>query len=165
MVTSLNLSTAFDMVDHNILLNVLHHHCGITDKALQWFSNYLQPWYFKICVRNNYSRPQQLHFSVAQGSCSEANIFMSCRALINKVVPEDIIIYGFANNHSLWKSFPASDRQKEKCTKEKLKAIIATIKSWMDQMRLKLNADKTIHHIWFQNTTAKSVQFTSNCWQ
>ena len=41
MVIILNLSAAFDMVDHNILLNILHNHYGITDKALQWFNNYL----------------------------------------------------------------------------------------------------------------------------
>ena len=29
------------------------------------------------------------------------------------------------------------------CIKEKLKATFATVKSWMDQMRLKLNANKT----------------------
>ena len=83
---------------------------------------------------------------------------MCYSALMDKVIPEDIIINGFTNDHSLRKSFPASDRQKEKCTKEKLKATFATIKSWMDQMRLKLNADKT-EYITFgsQNTAAESI--------
>ena len=43
----------------------------------------------------------------------------------------------------LRKSFPASDTQKEKCTKEKLETTFATIKSWIEQMRLNLNANKT----------------------
>ena len=127
MVVILNLSAAFDMVDHNILLSILQNHYGITDKALQWFNNYLQPPYFKACVRNNYSTPKHLHFSVPQGSCSGANIFTCYSALMDNVVLEDIIINGFANDHSLMKSFPASDRQKEKCTKEMLKATFAII--------------------------------------
>ena len=47
---------------------------------------------------------------------------------------------GFVDDHSLRKSFPTSDTQKEMCTKEKLTNTFAMIKSWM---RLKLNADKT----------------------
>ena len=150
----LDLLAAFDTVDHNILLNILHNHYGIKDKSLQWIDNYLQPWTFKVW-------PEQLHFSVPQGSCSGANIFTCYSALTDKVVLEDIIINEFANDHSLRKSFPASDRQKEKCTKEKLKATFAKTKSWMDQMRLKLNTNTT-EYITFGS---RGQQFTTNCWQ
>ena len=78
-----------------------------------------------------------------QGSCNRANIFTCYNTLIEKVVPENIIINGFADDHLLRKSFPVCVTQKEKCTKEKLENTFATIKSWMDQMKLKLNADKT----------------------
>ena len=53
------------------------------------------------------------------------------------------MINGFADDHPLRKSFLASDRQNEKCTKEKLEATFATIVPKMDQIRLTLNADKT----------------------
>ena len=78
-----------------------------------------------------------------QGSGSGANTFTCYSTLIDKVVPEDIMINGLPDNHLLRKSFNAYDTKEEKCTKEKLEATIATIKSWMDKMRLKLNADKT----------------------
>ena len=121
MMVILDLSAAFDTVDHNILLNMLQNHYGITDKALQWFKNHLQAWHFKVSIRNNYTRPQQLHFSMPEGLCSEANIFTCYSTLKDKVVPEDIIINGCANDHPLRKSFPASDTQKEKCTKKSSK--------------------------------------------
>ena len=63
--------------------------------------------------------------------------------LIDKVVPDDFNIKRFTDDHSLKKSLPALGRPKEKCIKEKLEDTFATIKSWMDQMKLKLNADKT----------------------
>jgi len=37
----LDLSGAFDTVDHNILLSVLHNHFSVTDVALDWLRSYL----------------------------------------------------------------------------------------------------------------------------
>ena len=82
-----------------------------------------------VSVRNNYSTPQQLHFSLPQGLCSGACILTCYSALIDKVIPEGIIRNRFADDHLLRKSFPASDTQKEKYTKEKLETTFMTIKS------------------------------------
>ena len=38
----LDLSAAFDTVDHNQLLSVLESEFSVTDKALSWFSSYLK---------------------------------------------------------------------------------------------------------------------------
>ena len=58
-------------------------------------------------------------------------------------MPEDIIVNVFADDHSLRKSFPASDLKKQKSTQRKLEHTLAVIKCWMDTMRLRLNTNKT----------------------
>ena len=43
LLVSLDYSSAFDTIDHNILLNRLQTCFGITDTALAWFRSYLSP--------------------------------------------------------------------------------------------------------------------------
>ena len=86
--------------------------------------------------------PQQLPFGVLQGSYSGANIFTCYSALIDKIVPADITINGFADDHSLRKSFPASDMGKQNSMQRNLEHTLAGIKSWMGIMRLRLTPTK-----------------------
>ena len=46
----LDLSAAFDTVDHELLLKVLNHKFGVTDMALEWYKNYLIPRNFKVLL-------------------------------------------------------------------------------------------------------------------
>ena len=64
------------------------------------------------------------------------------KTLIDKIVPADIMISGFADDHSLRKSFPASDLGKQNSTQRKLEHTLSVIKSWMNTMRLRLNTNK-----------------------
>ena len=72
---AIDLSAAFDMVDHDRLLDVLHNKFGIRGIALNWFESYLRPRYCKVCAAESYSTHRKPDFSVPQGSCAGANIF------------------------------------------------------------------------------------------
>ena len=47
MLVLLDLSAAFDMVDHDVLLKRMETSFGITGKALDWFVSYIYQRYNK----------------------------------------------------------------------------------------------------------------------
>ena len=61
MVT-IDLSVAFNTVDHDILLNTLHCTFGISDNAIKWVNSYLRPRSCKVNIKNSYSSARQLNF-------------------------------------------------------------------------------------------------------
>ena len=57
---AIDLSAAFDMVDHVILLDVLQKRFGIEGVALSWFDNYLHPHFCKVNIGKAYSSSREL---------------------------------------------------------------------------------------------------------
>ena len=64
----LDLSSAFDTVDHSILLNRLEHRFGIKDTALNWFRSYLTNRKQCVSIRKSTSSLRNLEFGEPQGS-------------------------------------------------------------------------------------------------
>ncbi len=64
----LDLSAAFDTVDHTILVSRLEQYVGIQGVALQWFKSYLSNRSFAVNVGEFLSTSAPLTSSVLQGS-------------------------------------------------------------------------------------------------
>lgn len=140
---AIDLSAAFDTVDHSVLLDVLRVKFGVNDGALQWFNTYLRPRNCKVNVGKSYSATQDLSFSVPQGSCAGPVLYLVYASTIKEVIPENIDIHGYADDHALKLSFNASDREEEHRSITNLESVAMDIKSWMDRNRLKMNSSKT----------------------
>ena len=138
-----DLSAAFDMVDHTILLDMLKAKYGITGQALKWFDNYLRPRSFKVVIDNKYSRPGDLEVSIPQGSCAGASIFNLYCSTLHEIIPPDLSLSGFADDHSVRRIFKAGSNAQEEATIHILQMCMLNIKSWMDAVRLKMNPSKT----------------------
>ena len=96
-----------------------------------------------MIINDTYSKDINLTVSIPQGSCAGANIFNLYCSLLETIMPKELAISRFANDHSIRKTFKASDRNAEKSTIDSLQECMLNIKHWMDQMCLKMNPSKT----------------------
>ena len=104
-LVALDLSAAFNMVDHEILLEVLDKQFGIQGKALSWFDSYPRPRGCKVKIGERYSTVRNLPYSVPQGSCAGPTLYFVYASTLQHVIEDMISLYGFANDHSIRKDF------------------------------------------------------------
>ena len=100
-------SAAFNTVDHSILLAVLEHNFGLTGAVLDGYDSYLCPRSCKAKIKESYSTVRSLQFSVPQGSCAGAQLHNAYCSTMHEVVQKPILLYGFADDHTLRDQFKA----------------------------------------------------------
>ena len=64
----LDLSSAFDAIDHTIFVHRLHTDFGFTDTVLQWFTSYLTDRIHYVSLSNHCSAFAPVQSRVPQGS-------------------------------------------------------------------------------------------------
>ena len=131
---AIDLSAAFDTVDHGILLDVLQYHFGVTGMARKWFESYLSPKQFQVNIGKAYSEPIDLELSVHQGSCAGPILFLLYASIIAEVIPPTTDIHGYADDHGIKCKFKAkwNDNEIELETTQRLESCLDDIKAWMD---------------------------------
>jgi len=97
----LDLSAAFDTIDHEVLLSRLNQRFGFRDLALKWLASYLADRKQSVRIRSAVSEYSQLCFGVPQGSVLGPVLFSMYVAPV-----EDIVL-----SHGLRPMFCADDSQ------------------------------------------------------
>ena len=138
-LVAMDLSAAFNTVDHGILLDVLNKQFGVRGTALKWFDSYLHPRDCKVYVNGSYPTPRPLNFSVPQESLAGLFLYLAYTASLQDVIPQDITLYGYANDHLASKKAKVSQLPG---AIEDLEHCMTDVKSWMDENCLKMNSDK-----------------------
>ena len=137
----LDLSAAFDTVNHNLLLQKLHQSYGIDQSVLSWIESYLTGRRFKVRVRNGESDHCVLEIGVPQGSILGPILFILYTKSLETVVSKyGISVHFYADDTQLYMSFNVHSKNPDI---SQLSACFAEIKSWMSSNYLKLNEDKT----------------------
>ena len=88
----IDLSKAFDVVDHKLLLKNLQVY-GLNTNSLKWFQSYLSGRYQKVCVDGKLSEALGIHSSVPQGSILGPALFLLFINNLPLVLKNNIGIY------------------------------------------------------------------------
>ena len=143
---AMDFTTAFDTVHHNILLNVLSSYYNISNTALKWITSYLTDSQAYINVHNIDSDRHLMDFSLPQGSTIGPvlfNLYTSTLQSHVRLNNSNAPLIGYADDHSTYKQFLASNRQVELDSIRMLEDTLQHVQQWMNLNHLKLNIDKT----------------------
>ncbi|CAB4034787.1 Hypothetical predicted protein, partial [Paramuricea clavata] len=76
LLVLIDLSAAFDTIDHAILLETLEKDFGVTGNALKWLTSYLSDRKQTILIKDHESEVFNLQSGVPQGSCLGPVLFI-----------------------------------------------------------------------------------------
>ena len=141
VLTMLDLSAAFDTLDHQILLSRLSFVFGIKDKALSLIESYLLDRKQKIKLNNLYSQDLPISFGVPQGSVLGPLLFTMYIYPICDVINKDIFNFHIYADDTQLYNFYKPDEVNNAISD--ISNSTSEINNWMKSNKLKMNADKT----------------------
>ena len=140
----LDLSAAFDTVNHAILLNRLKSSFGISGSALEWLASYLSNRSHRVSFEGTLSESHQLSCGVPQGSCLGPLLFTVYASKLFDVIKGHLPhVHAYADDTQLYLSFKADSASSQNNAVASMERCIKDIRSWMVMDRLKLNDKKT----------------------
>ena len=141
LLLMLDLSAAFDTVDHTILINRLRNRLGIGGTALDWFQSYLTNRKCQVILNGTKSHNTLLDCGVPQGSVLGPILFTVYTLPLGDII----------RKHGLPFHLYADDSQKYAVFKfedyanivSKIEHLVSDIRNWYASNMLKCNDPKT----------------------
>ena len=142
VVMLLDLSAAFDTVDHGLLLRILKNEIGLRGNALLWFESFLTGRVQRIRLGHIVSEEILIKFGVPQGSVLGPVLFnLYIRSIYACVKALGFNIHGYADDHQVIRSFGLDSLGRTLIYD--IDVCFQKIKHWMNQYYLQLNDSKT----------------------
>ena len=139
----LDLSAAFDTLDHELLLQRLNTRCGVEGMALSWFESYLSNRSQSIVINGTESVKKTLSYGVPQGSVLGPLLFTIYTAPLGDLLRQHGLDYHiYADDTKLYLSFTPIQDIANSAVND-IERCILDIRSWMKSNKLKLNDSKT----------------------
>src|SRR6187399_158774 len=137
----LDLSAAFDTIDHQILLSRLSSIFGFSDTALSLIKSYLTDRSQYVTIGDHRSSPVPITTGVPQGSVLDPLLFTLYTTPIGEILSNrSVSFHLYADDTQLYISFSSSDSTTNLSV---LSSTLDTIHSWLTLNRLTVNPAKT----------------------
>ena len=139
----LDLSAAFDTIDHTVLLHRLKTWFGFTDTVLSWIQSYLSSRSFTADINGIKSPPSKLLYGVPQGSVLGPLLVILYTTPLSSIISQSSVnhkLYADDMCTQLFLSFSADTFSENILL---LQNTISNISSWMASNFLSLNPAKT----------------------
>ena len=160
VLTLLDLSAAFDTIDHDILLSRLETSFGISGSVHDWFKSYLTGRTNRVKVGDNFSKKTVLDFGVPQGSVLGPILFtLYTEPLADIIKLFEIIYHFYADDSQLYKSVPIKELLNEV---RRFEECIKNVQIWMNNNMLMLNGPKTEYMILGKPSSLKKINENVN---
>ena len=151
----LDLSAAFDTIDHDFLLSRLTEWFGIDGVVLQWVRSYLTGRSQLVKVNGVLSTPQLLLCGVPQGSVLGPLFFTMYTTPLSSIITAfGLQHHLYADDTQIYKYFVAEDIAQSLIV---VQNCMMAIQVWMNENMLKLNPSKTEFMIIGNLTQRKKV--------
>ena len=147
----LDLSAAFDTIDHHILLKTLKEKYLITGTVLKWFESYLKDRKFFVKINDSVSNGRMLISGVPQRSVLGPILFSLYIQGLHEIITSHGLQYHiYADDIQLYCKYSKDNSQLLT-----VKKCLEDIKVWAQNNYLKLNEAKTK----FLNISTKNSRF------
>ena len=144
LLVLLDLSSAFDTVDHEALLRRLHTKIGLSGRALEWFQSYLLGRSQRVTIHGSQSERFELHCGIPQGSCLGPLLFSIYTSDLLDVLEKQLPhAHCYADDTQLYFSFKPNGDVSEGEAVAVMESCLSDIRTWMIKNRLLINDDKT----------------------
>ena len=141
----LDMSAAFDTVDHDILLKRLASLCGLSGLAIQWFASYLNGRSQAVTTRGAASCRKNLSTGVPQGSVLGPPLYLIYVNPLQSVNSSNALrLRQFSDDTQAFVEFAVKEENDRKSALQLLSSCAEDIESWLTINKVQLNIDKSI---------------------
>ncbi len=139
LLVLLDLSAAFDTIDHDILIDRIQNYTGIQGQGLRWFRSYLSDCYHFVYLNGEASQLSTVKYGVPQGYFLGPLLFSLYMLPLGNIIRKyGISFHCYADDPQLY----ISTRPDETSKLSKLTECVKNIKYWMTNNFLQLNSDR-----------------------
>ena len=141
LITLLDLSSAFDCVDHVPLLRRLQYNFGFTDNVLRWMTSFVSGRTQQVSYNGQLSSIRPVQFGVPHGSVLGPLLFVLYTADLNKVIASHgLRLHQYADDCQVCVTSSVDDAA---LAIDRLAGCVADVGAWTSSSRLRLNSSKT----------------------